>query len=261
MKLTLAHSPDSDDAFMFYALAKNKVDSNGIEFEHHLHDIETLNRLAEQETYDITALSTHGWFYVQDKYTVLDCGSAVGTGYGPVVVSPDPIDAKDLVGRKIGVPGLRTSAFLLLKLYIKNPLFEVIKFDEIIPAIQQGKVQAGLLIHEGQLTHPEYRLNKVIDLGAWWYDETGLPIVLGVLGCKKSLDTRLVNEVIASSIKYGIEHFDEVLDYSLQYGRGVSRKKGREFVSMYVNAETIMLSPKSRESIKVMEQAFKSGSI
>lgn len=256
MKLTVAHSPDPDDAFMFYALAKNKIETDGIEFEHHLHDIETLNNLAGRETYDITALSTHGWFYVQDKYTLLECGASVGNNYGPIIVSSIPTTMNDLQHMKIGIPGLRTTATLLLKLAIKNPKTEAMPFDKIIQAVLDKTIDAGLIIHEGQLTHPNYKLFKVVDLGAWWFEKTKLPVVLGILATKKNLDAESINDLITRSIKYSLAHHDEALDYALQFGRGIPRQTGNEFVSMYVNDETIELSNQSRKSIEILRQEF-----
>src|SRR5579871_553922 len=220
--LSLAHSPDSDDAFMFYALATGKVRLPGVKFNHILSDIETLNQAAHKETYDITAISFYGYTEVTDKYVLLDCGASFGEGYGPIVVSAAPIRKDDLVGRKIAIPGTRTSSYLALKLYEPNIDIVTIPFDKILDAVQAREVDAGLLIHEGQLLFSGMGLHKVVDLGVWWHDMTGLPMPLGANAIRRSLAAEYgpgAARIIRESVTYALDHREPALDYALQFAR------------------------------------------
>lgn len=252
MLVKIAHSPDADDAFMFYALAKGKIPARGYEFKHVLKDIETLNQEALRGTYEVTAISFHAYPYVSDKYTLLTCGSSVGEGYGPLVVAKEKIS--NLKGKKVGVPGGMTTAYLALKLHTSDfePVF--INFDEIIPAVKRGDVEAGLIIHEGQLTYAQENLDKIIDLGAWWLEETGFPLPLGGNAIRKDLGERAkeIGLIIKKSIEYALSHRDEALDYSLSFGRGLEKQKADKFVSMYVNEWTLDLGERGKKAVELL---------
>src|SRR5277367_82084 len=220
--LRLAHSPDSDDAFMFYALATGKVRLPGVKFTHVLCDIETLNQAARQETYDVTALSFYGYSFVADKYVLLDCGASFGEGYGPIVVASHPIKKTDLAGSKIAIPGTLTTSYLALKLFEPNVEVVTMPFDKILGAVQAKEVEAGLLIHEGQLLFSQVGLHRVVDLGQWWQETTGLPLPLGANAVRRRLGKQMglqVARVIRESISYGLEHREPALDYALQFAR------------------------------------------
>ncbi len=256
MNLTLAHSPDADDAFMFYALAKERV-STGLRFQHILSDIETLNQKALAATYDVTAVSFHAYAYLHLHYALLRVGSSFGDGYGPLVVTRagSDLSADNLNGKRIAVPGKLTSAFLLLKLFA--PEFEpvAVRFDEIPTAVSEGKVDAGLLIHEGQLTYAASGLQPLVDLGRWWKDETGLPVPLGGLAVRRALDPILVEQIssaVEQSIRFALDHRADALGYALQWGRGVTNDLGDKFVGMYVNNWTLDAGPDGQRSIQLL---------
>lgn len=251
----IAHSPDSDDAFMFYALAKGFVSSSTVEFRHVLSDIQSLNVAAREGRYGMTAISYHAYPYVADKYILTAAGSSVGDGYGPIVVARDALDPADLRGKTVAVPGLMTTAYLTLKLF--QPEFEpkVIDFDEIIPAVERGDADAGLIIHEGQLTWSESGLRNIFDLGAWWKQEHGLPLPLGANCLLRSLPEDVQKEsrrCLSESIQYALDHRAEALDYALEFGRGLERGKADEFVGMYVNHFTTEMRPETLESAQLL---------
>jgi 1,4-dihydroxy-6-naphthoate synthase len=261
MEIKLAHSPDSDDAFMFYALATNRVKVPGLKFTHVLSDIETLNQAADREVYDVTAISFSAYAYLHDKYVLLDCGASFGEGYGPIVVASKPIKRKDLTGIRIGVPGLRTTAYLTLRLY--QPNFEAvpIPFDQILGAVQAGTVDAGLLIHEGQLTFPGLGLHRVVDLGQWWLDTTKLPLPLGGNVVRRALGAeagRQISRAIRESVAYGLEHREEALSYAMEFARDLDTELADKFVGMYVNRWTLGYGDRGRAAVQeLLDQGFK----
>jgi 1,4-dihydroxy-6-naphthoate synthase len=253
VEIKLAHSPDSDDAFMFYALATHKLPTPGYKYTHTLSDIQSLNEAALTETYDVTAVSFAAYPSLRDKYVLLDCGASFGEGYGPIVVSAKSLKPQDLAGKRVGVPGLKTSAYLTLKLY--EPNFEpvVMPFDKIIDAVQNNLVEAGLLIHEGQLFFPGKGLHKVIDLGIWWQEQTGLPLPLGGNAVRRALGPRLGRQIaktIRDSVSYGLEHREEALNYAMQFAREMDTELADKFVGMYVNKWTLGYGEKGKKAVK-----------
>jgi 1,4-dihydroxy-6-naphthoate synthase len=266
--IRVAHSPDSDDAFMFYAINQKKIDTKDYEFIDVLSDIETLNKEALKGTYEVSAISIHAFPYVADKYALLSSGASMGDNYGPMIVAREDISPEELKNKKIAVPGTLTSAFLALSLYLGTNKFnyEVIPFDEIIPAVKEGKVDAGLIIHEGQLTYQDEGLKNIVDLGKWWYEKTGgLPLPLGGNVIRKDLGEKTmkeVSEILRESIKYSLEHRDEAVDYALKYARGMDRDKADKFIGMYVNDLTVDYGERGKEAIRLfLEEAYKKGFI
>ena len=255
--LTLGHSPDPDDAFMFYALAKNRIPCHGFEFEHVLQDIQTLNDRATRGELDITAISIHAYAYVCDKYALLPSGASMGDGYGPMLVAQRNLTKEELSRSKIAVPGTMTSAFLALQLWLglrANDLdFVVVPFDEIFQNVRAGDADAGLIIHEGQLTYANQGLVVCQDLGAWWAGENeGLPLPLGgnVIHKRFAPDVRkTVSDILTNSIRFGLEHRSEAVEHALQYARDMDKELADQFVGMYVNHWTLDYGPKGRESI------------
>jgi 1,4-dihydroxy-6-naphthoate synthase len=253
ISLRLAHSPDSDDAFMFYALATGKVRLPGVKFTHVLSDIETLNQSAHQEKYDITAVSFYGYAFIADKYVLLDCGASFGEGYGPIVVSARPIKKNDLAGRKIAVPGNLTTSYLALKLFEPGVETVTMPFDKILDAVQAKEVEAGLLIHEGQLLFSQIGLHRVVDLGQWWQDSTGLPLPLGANAIRRSLAPdlgRQVARVIRESVSYALEHREAALEYAMQFARDMDPGLADKFVGMYVNRWTLDYGEEGRRAVQ-----------
>jgi 1,4-dihydroxy-6-naphthoate synthase len=252
--ISIAHSPDSDDAFMFYGLATNKVRVPGFRFNHTLCDIETLNQRARNEAfYDVTAISFHAYPYVQNNYTLMGCGGSVGEGYGPMVVSSRTLAIEDLKRVKIAVPGTMTTAYLALKIF--NPELEtvVVPFDRIIPEIQAGNFDAGLIIHEGQLTYSANGLQKVLDLGAWWREATGLVLPLGGNAVRRSLgkDTlQVVTKAVRDSIQHSLDNREPALEYAMQFARDLDARLANRFVSMYVNERTLDYGADGRQAIR-----------
>jgi 1,4-dihydroxy-6-naphthoate synthase len=266
--IRVAHSPDSDDAFMFYAINQNKIDTKGYKFIDILSDIETLNKEALKGTYEVSAISIHAFPYVADKYALLSSGASMGDNYGPMVVAREEFSPEELINKKIAVPGTLTSAFLALSLYLDTNKFnyEVIPFDEIIPAVKEGKVDAGLIIHEGQLTYSDEGLKCIVDLGKWWYEKTdGLPLPLGGNVIRKDLGEKVmkeVSEILRESIKYSLEHRDEAVEYALKYARGMDKNKADKFIGMYVNDLTIDYGERGRKAVLLfLEEAYKKGFI
>jgi 1,4-dihydroxy-6-naphthoate synthase len=263
VEIKLAHSPDSDDAFMFYALATHKIQTPGYKYTHVLSDIQSLNEAAMTETYDVTAVSFAAYPSLRDKYVLLDCGASFGEGYGPIVVAGKSMKAQDIKGRRIGVPGLKTSAYLTMKLY--EPDFEpiVMPFDKIIEAVQNEVVEAGLLIHEGQLFYSQLGLHKVVDLGIWWQELTGLPLPLGGNAVRRALGPKIgatIAKVIRDSVSYGLEHRDEALNYAMQFARDMDTELADKFVGMYVNKWTLGYGERGKQAVKeLIERGTKAG--
>jgi len=255
MKIRIAHSPDSDDAFMFYPLVRGEIDTEGLEIEHVLADIETLNREALKGTYEVSAISFHAYPYVADKYLVLPSGGSVGEGYGPVVVAKDKPDT--LKGKKVAVPGTLTTAFLTLKLY--EPDFEpvVVPFDQIIDRVLKGEVDAGLVIHEGQLTYQDHGLVKVVDLGEWWKEKYDLPLPLGCNIVRRDLGEetiRKIERLMRKSIEYSLREREKALSYAIDYARDLQEDRDRtdRFVGMYVNERTVDYGEDGREAVRLL---------
>jgi 1,4-dihydroxy-6-naphthoate synthase len=251
----VAHSPDSDDAFMFYGLATNKVRVPGLKFEHTLCDIETLNQKAQQGVYDLTAISFHAYPYIQDSYVLLSTGGSVGDGYGPMIVAPRALSLADLKQVRIAVPGTLTTAYLALKLFAPESHFEVVPFDQIIPRVLEGKYEAGLIIHEGQLTYSRSGLYRVLDLGKWWRDQHGLPLPLGGNAIRRELGQELIVRVAAAlheSIQYALDHRAEALEYAMQFARDLDTSSADKFVGMYVNERTLDYGDDGREAVRLL---------
>ncbi|MBU0717723.1 MAG: ABC transporter substrate-binding protein [Planctomycetes bacterium] len=252
--LTLGHSPDPDDAFMFYALARNKIETHGWSFGHVLQDIQTLNERALRGELDITAISMHAYPYVSDRYALTTCGSSMGDGYGPLVVAREPVAVDDLRGMNIAVPGEMTTAFLVLNLVLGKAELKhtVVMFDRILECVASGQADAGLIIHEGQLTYRQHKLHKVIDLGEWWKGETGLPLPLGGNCIRRSLGQEAMAEVVGilkRSIEYSLAHRAEAVEYALQYARDMGTELADEFVGMYVNRWTVDYGEDGRRAV------------
>ena len=252
LEIKLAHSPDSDDAFMFYALATHKLTTPGYKYTHVLADIQTLNEAALSETYDVTAVSFAAYPSLRDKYVLLDCGASFGENYGPIVVSSKPLRKEELVRKRIAVPGLKTSAYLTLKLF--EPDFEavVMPFDKILDAVQSESVEAGLLIHEGQLLFPQLGLHRVLDLGIWWHEQTSLPLPLGGNAVRRSLGPALGRQIartIRESVEYGLGHREEALNYAMQFARDMETETADKFVAMYVNRWTLGYGDRGKQAV------------
>jgi 1,4-dihydroxy-6-naphthoate synthase len=252
-EIKLAHSPDSDDAFMFYALATRKVRTPGLKFTHVLADIETLNQAASEELYDVTALSFSAYAYLREKYVLLDCGASFGEGYGPIVVASHPLKREGLAGRRVAVPGLRTTAYLVLRLF--EPRFEPVPmaFDKILDAVRSEAVDAGLLIHEGQLLFPQVGLHRVVDLGQWWLEQTGLPLPLGGNAVRRALGPevgRQIARAIRQSVSYALEHREAALNYAMQFARDMDAELADKFVGMYVNRWTLGYGDHGRQAVR-----------
>jgi 1,4-dihydroxy-6-naphthoate synthase len=264
-EITVAHSPDSDDAFMFYGLATHKVRTPGLRFTHTLCDIETLNQKAREGVYDVTAISFHAYPYVQDKYALMACGGSVGEGYGPMVVSPRPFTASEVKTKKIAVPGTLTTAYLALHLFAPGVETEVVPFDQIIPQVLEGKYEAGLIIHEGQITYDKAGLHRVVDLGKWWQKVTGLPLPLGGNAIRRALGAQLMPAVTAAlreSIQYALDHREEALAYAMQFARDLDAPSADKFVGMYVNERTLDYGPDGREAVRrLLDMGHKAGII
>ncbi len=252
MEIKLAHSPDADDAFMFYALATRKVRTPGLKFTHVLADIETLNQAATEELYDVTALSFSAYAYLRDKYVLLDCGASFGEGYGPIVVASHPLKREELAGRRVAVPGLRTTACLTLKLL--EPHFEPVPmaFEKILDAVRSEAVEAGLLIHEGQLLFSQVGLHRVVDLGQWWLEQTGLPLPLGGNAVRRALGREVgiqIARAIRESVAYAMEHREAALNYAMQFAREMEPELADKFVGMYVNHWTLAYGERGRQAV------------
>lgn len=264
--ISIAHSPDSDDAFMFYGLATNKVRVPGYRFTHTLCDIETLNRRARDEAfYDVSAISFHAYPYVQDNYLLMGCGGSVGEGYGPMIVSSRKLSLENLDRMRIAVPGTLTTAYLALKIFNPNLQTETVAFDQIIPAILAGKYDAGLIIHEGQLTYSTSGLYKILDLGVWWQEKTGLVLPLGGNAIRRSLGAekhKIISKALRDSIQHGLDHREQALEYAMQFARDLDSTLASRFVAMYVNERTLDYGADGRDAIrKLLEMGHERGVI
>ncbi len=264
--ITVGHSPDPDDAFMFYALAHNKIDTGDLQFRHELQDIETLNRRALGGELELTAVSIHAYSYLLDKYALLSSGCSMGDKYGPMVVAKKPLTVSDLRGATIAIPGTLTTAFLALRLLLPTSFaYEVLPFDHIMNAVAAGQFAAGLIIHEGQLTFQNLGLHLVVDLGVWWQEKTGLPLPLGGNVVRRDLgkDTiRQISRLFKESIRYALDHRDDALEYALKYARDMDKNQADRFVGMYVNEWTLDYGPRGREAVRrLLEEGHKAGII
>jgi 1,4-dihydroxy-6-naphthoate synthase len=263
--ITVAHSPDSDDAFMFYALATNKLDTGNIRYKHVLQDIQTLNEEATRGTYEVTAISFHAFAYVADKYALLPHGASIGDKYGPVVVSREPAAPSELSGLRIAVPGTLTSAFLALRIFNPHLTYEVVPFDQIIDAVQNGSCDAGLLIHEGQLFYETMGLHKVIDLGEWWHQETGLPLPMGGNAIRRDLGAEVIRQVshaLRESIRYALDHREDALQYAMQFAREMKPELADRFIAMWVNDLTLDYGDRGRAAVnRLLAEGFARGII
>jgi 1,4-dihydroxy-6-naphthoate synthase len=263
--ITVAHSPDSDDAFMFYGLATNKLDTGGLKFEHTLTDIQTLNEKARDGVYDVTAISFHAYAYINDKYALLPHGASIGDKYGPVLVSKEPRAASDIGNMTIAIPGELTSAFLALRIYNSEFKYKVVPFDEIIDAVLEGDVDAGLLIHEGQLFYKQLGLDKVIDLGEWWFEKTTLPLPMGGNAIRRDLGEELMRHVsrcLKDSIQYSLDNREDALSYAMQFARDMEPGMADRFVAMWVNNMTLDYGDRGRAGVKLLlDEGYKKGII
>jgi 5,8-dihydroxy-2-naphthoate synthase len=263
IELKLAHSPDSDDAFMFYGLATKRIRTRKFKFTHVLEDIESLNQKADDEVYDITAVSFHAYAYLADRYILLPSGASFGDRYGPIVVARGPLGAGGLKKKRIAVPGKRTTAYLALQLY--EPDLEAVftPFDRILESVARGETDAGVVIHEGQLTFLREGLRKIVDLGEWWHEETGLPLPLGGNVIRRALDPAVIHKVaklLKDSIRYSLDHREEALDYALQFARGLDTATADQFVSMYVNDWTLDYGERGRKAVQtLLDRGFEKG--
>jgi 1,4-dihydroxy-6-naphthoate synthase len=265
-EISIAHSPDSDDAFMFYGLATNKVRVPGYKFTHTLTDIETLNHRAINEAfYDVTAISFHAYPYLQENYTLMACGGSVGEGYGPMIVSSRKLTLPQVKKTRIAVPGILTTAYLTLKLFAPDIQTAVVPFDKIIPAVAAGEFEAGLIIHEGQLTYANDGLIKLLDLGQWWREQTGLPLPLGGNAIRRSLGPEILlttTNALRDSIQHALDNREEALAYAMQFARDLDPTLANRFVGMYVNERTLNYGEDGREAIrKLLEMGFDRGII
>jgi len=267
-EITIAHSPDSDDAFMFYGLATNKIQVHGLRFSHTLCDIQSLNQKAmqgDEGVYDVTAISFHAYPYIQDRYRLMTCGGSVGEGYGPMIVAPRAITTTEIKQKLIAIPGKLTTAYLALQLFAPGIETEVVPFDEIIPSVMQGKYEAGLIIHEGQLTYDRSGLHRVVDLGKWWLQMTGLPLPLGGNAIRRSLGRELISSVssaLRDSIQYALDHREQALAYAMQFARDLDPQMADKFVGMYVNERTLDYGPDGKEAIRrLLDMGHRAGII
>jgi 1,4-dihydroxy-6-naphthoate synthase len=254
MRITIAHSPDSDDAFMFYGLARGGVPTGDLEVAHVLTDIETLNQHAREGRYEVTAISFHAYPHVADKYALMPCGGSIGDGYGPLLVAREPMDPKAVAGRTVAVPGTLTSAYLALRLFAPGVAARVVPFDRILDEVREGRADVGLVIHEGQLTYGGQGLHKVADLGAWWKDETGLPLPLGGNAVRRDLGPELMarlTRLVRETVKHSLAHRPQALEYAMTFARGMDPKVADRFVGMWVNDMTVEMGERGRRAVQV----------
>ena len=255
MRISLAHSPDSDDAFMFYGLASGHVRCDGLDVEHTLTDIETLNRQAMVGRHEVTAISFHAYPYVADRYALMPCGGSIGDGYGPLLVAREPLDASQLASREVAVPGTLTSAFLALQLFAPDVRTRVVPFDRILDEVRDGRADVGLVIHEGQLTYGGDGLHKVLDLGAWWKGETGLPLPLGGNAVRRDLGPELMarlTRLVRDTVAYSLAHREEALAYAMRFARGMEIAIADRFVGMWVNDMTLECGARGRRAVQTL---------
>ncbi len=264
--ITVGHSPDPDDAFMFYALAHGKLDTGDLIFRHQLEDIETLNRRALRGELEVTAISIHAYAHLLDKYALLPSGCSMGDRYGPMVVARRPMAVEELQKKRIAVPGTMTTAFLTLRLLLAESFaYDVVPFDQILDVVRQGRYEAGLIIHEGQLTFQNLGLHRVVDLGVWWQDRTGLPLPLGGNAVRRDLGKkpmRQISRLLKESIRYALAHRSEALDYALRYARNMDKALADRFVAMYVNEYALDYGPRGREAVRrLLDEGHRAGII
>jgi 1,4-dihydroxy-6-naphthoate synthase len=253
MRISLAHSPDSDDAFMFFGLARGHVPTGSLRIEHVLTDIETLNREAMQGRHEVTAISFHAYPYVAERYALMPCGGSIGDGYGPLVVAREGLDPQALAGKVVAVPGTLTTAYLALKLYAPELRTRVVPFDRILDEVREGRADAGLIIHEGQLTYGGHGLHKVVDLGAWWKEETGLPLPLGANAVRRDLGEDLMQRltrIVRETVRYSLAHRAEALAYAMSFARGMDPRIADRFVGMWVNEMTVDIGDRGRRAVQ-----------
>jgi len=264
--ITVGHSPDPDDAFMFYALAHDKLDTGGLRFRHELQDIETLNRRALKGELEVTAVSIHAYAFLLDKYALLPSGCSMGDRYGPMIVARRPLTIDDLKTARIAVPGTLTTAFLTLRLLLPGEFtYEVLPFDQILDAVAEGRYDAGLIIHEGQLTFQNQGLHLVVDLGVWWQERTGLPLPLGGNVVRRDLGPEIIPQIsrlLKESIRYALDHRDDALAYALHYARDMDKALADRFVGMYVNEWTLDYGLRGREAVRrLLDEGYRAGVI
>ena len=255
MKLSLAHSPDSDDAFMFYGLARGKVDTGGLEIAHVLGDIESLNRAAREGRHEVTAISFHAYPYVAERYALMPCGGSIGDGYGPLVVGREKIEPGEIGDRLVAVPGTLTTAYLALKLFAPRVQTRVVSFDRVLHEVGEGRADLALVIHEGQLTYGGSGFQKVLDLGAWWKDETGLPLPLGGNAVRRDLGPELMarlTRLVRETVRYSLDHRREALDYAMGFARGMAPEIADRFVGMWVNEMTLDCGERGRRAVQAL---------
>lgn len=264
-QIRIGHSPDSDDAFMFYAIANGLIPTDGFEIVQVAEDIESLNQRAVNGELEVTAISVHAYAYVANHYALMPCGASIGDRYGPLVVSKEPMQRDDLAGKRIAIPGEMTTAYLTLRLCQPDFDPEVVQFDQILPYVQEGNTDAGLIIHEGQLTYSQAGLHKVVDLGEWWHEETGLPLPLGANAIRRDLGAEKIRRITAllkQSIQYSLEHREGGLAYAMNYARDMETELADRFVGMYVNDYTLDYGERGRAGVReLMERGYKSGVI
>jgi 1,4-dihydroxy-6-naphthoate synthase len=263
--ITVAHSPDSDDAFMFYGLATHKLETEGLKFEHTLKDIQSLNEDAKNGIYDVTAISFHAYAYVADKYALLPHGASIGDKYGPIVVAKEPRSPDEINDMKIAVPGELTSAYLALRLFNNDFEHVVVPFDQIIDAVQKGEADAGLLIHEGQLFYKQMGLDKVLDLGEWWHEKTGLPLPMGGNAIRRDLGPEMMKRVskhLHESIRYSLENREDALQYAMQFARDMAPEMADRFIAMWVNDLTLDYGERGKQAVRLLlSEGHKAGII
>ena len=264
-QIRIGHSPDSDDAFMFYALAKGLIPTDGIEVVHVIEDIESLNRRALNAELEVTAISAHAYAYVAKDYVLTPCGASIGDKYGPLVVSREPMNRADLAGKKVAIPGELTTAYLTLNLFQRDFQAETVRFDRILDYVEDGKADAGLIIHEGQLTYAGMGLHKVVDLGEWWHEETGLPLPLGANAIRRDLGEdkiRRITILLKQSIQYALDHREKGLEYAMTYARDMETDLADQFVGMYVNDYTLDYGESGRTGVReLLRRGHESGVI
>ncbi|HIE27335.1 TPA: ABC transporter substrate-binding protein [Candidatus Poribacteria bacterium] len=264
-EIRIGHSPDSDDAFMFYALAKGIIPTGNFNFIHVIEDIESLNKRAINGELEVTAISVHAYAYVADKYALLPCGASIGDGYGPIIVAAAPMQPEELQGKTIAIPGTMTTAYLTCRLFLPDFAYTIVPFNQILASVVQNQVDAGLIIHEGQVTYSDVGLHKVSDLGKWWHDQTGLPLPLGANAIRKDLGVdkmRQISDLLKGSIQYALEHRAEALDYAMTYARGIKENLADRFVGMYVNDYTLDYGEKGRVGVRrLLEWGYQAGVI
>ncbi len=256
-KIRVGHSPDPDDAFMFWAIAHDKIKTDGITFSHVIEDIESLNKRSFKGELEVTAVSAFTFFRIADRYALMPCGASIGDNYGPILVAKKSVYSKDLKGKKIAVPGLNTTAYLLLKLFLPDFEEVVVPFDKVLEKVEAGEVDAGLIIHEGQLTYKSLGFHKIADMGEWFHEQTGLPIPLGVDVIRKNLGKdvmRKVTKLLKESIVFGLKNRGEALVYAMKYGRGIETATADEFVGMYVNDYTVDMGRKGKDGLLMLQK-------